>query len=120
MSYASLSDYKHYYPETSHVDADIQEQLDFASFLLNGITGVEIAPKERSHLLNKITVKIAYYELNPEEKKQGGVISETLEGYSYKLSEAKTSYYGVLEVDSLIETYFKTVKGRWNIKGVVV
>jgi len=120
MSFASISDYQYYYPEDDHETTEIQQELDFASLLLSGIVKVEIAEKPRAHLLNRICVKICFYELYPESKKEGEMVSETFEGYSYKISQPQTTFYGVNEVDRLINTYFSTISGKYTVNGGVL
>ena len=120
MTFATIEDYKYIYPETTKSDAQITEQLEYASTFLSKITYKDIVLLDRSSILNRITVKIAFYELNPEKKRDGSIISETVEGYSYKLATPEESLYGVTEVDNLIEMYFRTVHSRWNINGGTV
>jgi len=120
MSYATIDDYKYYYPDDDNADAAIQQELDFAGIFLNSITDAAIAEKPRSDLLNKLCVKICFYELNPESKKDGAIVSESLEGYSYKISQPKTSYYGVNDVDTLIEAYLSSRSGKWSVRGGVL
>src|SRR6056297_2234131 len=120
MSFATVSDYQYYYPADDHETTEIQQELDFASLLIHGIVKVEVVEKPKANLLNKLCVKICFYELHPDQKKDGEMVSETFEGYSYKVSQPQTSYYGVNEVDRLFNAYFSTISGKYKVNGGVL